>query len=196
MKSETQLPSLTALGLDQTEIGSLLYVGSYKYYCEMVDKLLKRQCPFCQIDHSVNTVLYENESWRIWVNPFASKKNQALHLVIPHKRHITHIGDMDLQSGKDLAEMFRWASVEFNLQGGGVMMRFGDPTLNAGTVRHLHCNIQVPSGTGKLDITLAKDPEKVALHHRLLPIYEKMRLGTTFDQLPPDEQELVKDKLK
>ena len=192
---EIQNPLLSIPGIDRMDIGSLLFVGSYKYYCLMVKNLQEGICPFCQIDHKINEILYENDSWRAWVNPVLGKKNTALHLVIPCKRHITHVRQLRRDEGADLVDVFNWADIEFELPGGGVTMRFGDPLFNAGTIRHLHCNIQVPDGNGKLEVTLAKDKDKILWHWKVVAIYEKMRLGTPFESLSPEEQELVKDRL-
>ena len=182
-------------GINHLDTGSLLYVTTYKYYCLLVKNLLEGTCPFCKIDQLVNKVLYENESWRAWINPVPGKKHQAIHLVIPHRHHITDIVQLNPNDGANLVKVFQWARLEFEIAGGGVMMRFGDPRLNAGTIRHLHVNIQVPDGTGKLDITLAKDKEKVEWHHKLVRVFEKMRLGTPFEHLKPDEKQMVQDRL-
>lgn len=192
---EIQTPVFSIPGIDRMDIGSLLFVGSYRYYCLMVKNLQEGICPFCQIDPTVNKVLYENNSWRAWVNPVLGKKNTALHLVIPYKRHKTHIKELSFGDGLELIDVFQWATKEFKIEGGGVTMRFGDPLLNAGTIRHLHCNIQVPDGNGKLEVTLAKDKDKILWHWKVVAIYEKMRLGTPFESLSPEEQELVKDRL-
>ncbi len=183
-------------GVDRTSIGSLLFVTTYKYYLLMVDQLQKGVCPFCEINREVNNVLNENDSWKIWANPVAGKKNQALHLVIPCNRHITHVSQLTNKEGSDLIEIIRWACSAYSISGGGVTMRFGDPLLNAGTIRHLHGNIQVPDGTGKLEITLAKDPEKMVWHRSVIRVFEKMRRGTPFDQLEPEEQNLVEGRLQ
>jgi diadenosine tetraphosphate (Ap4A) HIT family hydrolase len=195
MNAEKQ--RLVIPGIDNIDIGSLLFVTTYKYYCLMVKQLQEGTCPFCQIDPAVNIVLYENDSWRAWINPVAGKKHQKLHLVIPNKRHITHINEMTLRDGARLMEVFSWATAYFDLwdKGGGVVMRFGDPRFNAGTIRHLHANIQIPDGTGKLDVTFAKDPEKIEWHYQLVAVFEKLRLGTAVENLTSAERKLVEGRL-
>lgn len=189
-KVEMEIP-----GIDRTDIGSILFVTTYKYYLLMVENLQKGTCPFCQINPEVNKVLYNNDSWRIWQNPVPGKKHQALHLVVAHTYHLTGLDEFKGQDGVDLIDAIKWANDNFNIPGGGIMMRFGDPLLNAGTIRHLHFNIQVPDGTGKLEITLAKDQEKMAWHRSVITVFEKMRTGTPFEKLDLKEQELVRDRL-
>ena len=63
------------------------------------------------------------------------------------------------------------------LPGASLAMRFGDPALNAGSIRHLHCNIKWP----KPDIhtvseTLAKNPDDIVEKWVILKLWEKMRL--------------------
>lgn len=75
-------------------------------------------------------------------------------------------------------------------------MRFGDPRLNAGSVRHLHVNIQVPDGTGRVQVTLAKEPEEIEEKREILSIFEKMRQGATLQELGHEERALVIGRLE
>ncbi len=74
-------------------------------------------------------------------------------------------------------------------------MRFGDPNRNASSIRHLHGNIQIPNGAGRVQAVFAKNPEDIAKKHLVLQVFEKMFLGTPFEKLSEDEKKLVADKL-
>ena len=44
----------------------------------------------------------------------------------------------------ELGEHFKWGTKEFNIKGGGIVMRFGDSDLAGSTVRHLHAQLIEP----------------------------------------------------
>ncbi len=50
-------------------------------------------------------------------------------------------------------------AMKYTLAGGIIATRFGDMSLNSGTVPHLHENIMVPNGTGEVRIPVFKDPK-------------------------------------
>ena len=182
-------------GLSDEDIGTLLNVRSYDYYVSMRESIQNNTCQFCKIDHVINKVLYENASWMIFHSAFP-QKHQDLHLVIPHKKHLLHIKQLDAQDWIDFDEICVWANNHFDLPGGAIVMRFGDPRRNASSLRHLHGNIQIPNGRGRVQAVFAKSPEDIAKKHLVLQVFEKMFLGTPFNKLSAEDQELVKDKLK
>jgi len=73
-------------------------------------------------------------------------------------------------------------------------MRIGDPTYNAGSVRHIHANILVPDGTGRVRVTLAKEKEATASKMQILRVFELMRQGKEFGDLDPEDAALVQDR--
>ena len=189
-------------GIGSEDMGTLLNTGSFKYYCVMRDHIRDGTCPFCQIDTELNKVLYENEHWRIWENPVA-KKDPAVerHLVIPNKKHIVDPGEVPNEHGKSLFDIWQWASREFEIPGGALIMRFGEVKRNAGSIRHLHANIKVPTGKKKLMETLAKDEDDILRKGPVMLVMEEMyRLKikgseNPFEELSEEKKELVKDRM-
>ncbi|MCI5108520.1 MAG: hypothetical protein MRY49_01585 [Candidatus Pacebacteria bacterium] len=197
-------------GLDDQDIAILLNARNYAYYCDMIKQIQSKKCPFCQLDPEKNRVIHTSGDWRIWECPEAFKaKHIAKHFVLAPKRHITHTNCMTDKDWFHCTVLLDWATngeIGINLPGGGIIMRFGHPDLNAQSIRHLHCNIMVPDGTGEVKITLAKDPKKVTQKRVVVLIFERLRgLGISPNDpeiddraqyvLAPSEYFLVKDYL-
>ncbi len=130
----------------------------------------------------------------MWRNPFPAK-NTVEHLVLAPDRHITNLGEMTLEDWQAFRNMVYHFHDLTTHRGGAIVMRFGDPTLNAGSVRHIHANIIVPAGTGEVRVTLAKEREEIEHKKKVLCIFEKLRLGTPPKDLTMDEYTLVAGRL-
>src|SRR5581483_392012 len=167
-------------GLDNEDLGTLLNTRDYSQYVEMVGWILSRICKFCTLDKTINKVVNECDEWRTWINPFPSAHTSE-HLIIAPTRHITHIKQMSVIDWNSWAMLMSLA-VE-KLPGGCVATRFGDPKRNAGSVRHLHTNIIVPDGTGRVQVTLAKNPAEIEEKKKLIGVWEKLRTGTPMEKL-------------
>lgn len=206
-------------GLENEDINTLLNTKTYAQYVQYVKDQQNGVCPFCEpLDSNLNRVIEQitipdgdtEASWRMWENPFPVKHSER-HLVIAPKRHIIHPDHMTSGDWDCLSYLFAFAiSVQegqsIGLPGGGILLRWGDPSLNAGSIRHIHANIVVPDGTGEIKLTLAKDPEKVEQKKKVVMAFEKMRrLGEKYpdkepeelaNMLPDNELALVVDRLK
>ena len=191
MKGKLQIP-----GLKDEDIEYLVNLRNYKYYCATVANFLKGICPFCTIDPAVNKVFYENDTWVAFHCPSAFKaKNLEYHIVLAPRKHHTHFCGMSDQEKNDWVKTLGWVISSYDLQGGAIVMRFGDASLNAGSIRHLHANIMVPDKKGRVEVTLAKSPEEVEEKWRMVAVFEKMRQGMPFYRLTADEQALVHNRL-
>jgi len=182
-------------GLDQEDIGSLQNTRTFPQYCEMVRKILAGECMFCELDQKLNKVVFENDRWRAWRNPYPQEFT-AHHWIIAHREHLTHLRDVTSADGRDLFEILSRLAEPKEIYGGGVLMRFGNPLLNAGSVRHLHVNLMVPDGAGEVRVPLCKTPEEIAAKMNVIRVFEKMRQGTPFEELNLVEQVLVRDRLE
>src|SRR3972149_6083830 len=184
-------------GLDREDIGSLLNTRILPQYCEMVRRMKVGECPFCQLNTEINKVILENERWRAWDTPFnAERDHLERHVVISHRKHVTHLRDVDYTDGGTFFEILRALALPDNVSGGGELTRFGDPARNAGSIRHLHSNFYLPDGTGELRLPLCKFLDDIADKLKGIPVFEKMRLGGSFGTLEPEEQDLVRDRLE
>jgi len=107
----------------------------------------------------------------------------------------------------DLRGIISALDEKFRITGGALLIRSGDPIRHSGSVPHLHANYHVPSGLDKVEITLAKAPEKLRQKLAILKIWERMRVAMedqgvkspadmiSLNIISPDEYDLVKDKL-
>ncbi len=132
---------------DPAKLGTMANVRTPAYREHMQNTIEKGICPFCELDHSKNVVIKQNRHWRVWVNPFPYDHHEH-HLVIANARHITDITKITGDAWVQLGSIVRWCVSEFNIPGGGLVMRFGEPSKSASTLRHLHMHVQVPDGTG------------------------------------------------
>src|SRR3989344_7776550 len=126
MSSDLSIP-----GIDPEDVGTLLNTRTYKQYCEMYKRIKGKDCPFCNLDPELNKVLKTSGYWRIWKNPFPLAHTKV-HFVIAPEEHITHIHSMATSDWASFASLVDWAvnaEVGYGVEGGGLVMRFGDPRL-------------------------------------------------------------------
>jgi hypothetical protein len=197
-----ELPKIS--GLEDEEVSTLLNVRTYRQYCQYVDDRLAGKCPFCDpLDPELNKVIQaawkDGLGWRMWQNPFPIK-HSTTHLIIAPVRHIVHPDSMESGDWDQMANLINYAisgrdGLGMGLPGGGVLMRWGDPKLNAGSIRHVHANIIVPDGTGEVRLPLAKEPAEVEEKTRVIAVFERMRCGVKLENLPYEEQKLVEGRM-
>ena len=176
----TEPHELVVPGLDGQDVAILLNARNFAYYCDMVTEIRMSMCPFCDpLDADKNRVIKMHGGWRMWECPAKFRAEEiARHFVIAPVRHFTHIMGMTMQDWSDLGHIASWACEDegLGLTGGALVMRFGNPTFHAGSIRHLHCNIIRPRGDCECKVTLVKDPVKIARKKQVLAVWEKMRL--------------------
>jgi len=131
----------------------------------------------------------------MWLNPFP-QKHHAFHIVAAYRLHTNDLAALNDDDWRRLGKAFSWVQEKYKFPGGALAIRFGNPRFNAGSIRHLHFNIQVPDGSGRVQITLAKEPEEILAKNQILRVFEKMRQGTSFENLSLAEQSLVRDRMQ
>lgn len=128
-------------------LGTIENVRTPAYRAHMQATIEQGICPFCRLDHAKNVVIKQNRHWRVWKNPFPYEHHEH-HLVVASVRHIDDVSKLTGDMWVQLGAIIRWAVREFKIEGGGIVMRFGEPAKSASTLRHLHAHIQVPDETG------------------------------------------------
>ena len=205
MKETATLETLkrTIPGLQKSDIGSLLNTGTYSYYRLLRGYNTTGVCPFCQVDPTVNDILFKNEYWMIWDNP-VGKKEPALerHLVIPFRG--SHATDLQVFKTAGVSDAYfqiiLWAQENLGVEAGAIIMRFGDPRKNAGSIRHLHGNIKIPTGEMRYTETLAKDASDLETKGAKILLWEKMYQAelngnkTPGNVLTPEEKAFLEKK--
>ena len=97
-------------------------------------------CPFCPEnlcqEHS-QPILFETDHWTVTNNqwPYQGAK---VHILIISKKHAERIGDLPEESGEELYRIARQLERDYDIQGGALAGRFGEPELTGASVRHLH----------------------------------------------------------
>ncbi len=147
---------------------------------------------FCDPLGPKNVVLFGVGGWRVWENPFP-EPNTKLHLVLAAARHISTEEMPGVEDFTAIGRIFVWATERYrnHMEGGGVLMRFGSPEYNAGTILHLHANIMVPNLKGEVRPPLAKTPDRDARGYRRIELFEKLRQVTSLSGLTDEEFELL-----
>jgi diadenosine tetraphosphate (Ap4A) HIT family hydrolase len=133
---------------DSSTLGTMENVHSLAYRAHMEGTIAKGKCPLCDpLDPEINKVIRETAHFRLWANPFAYAHHEH-HLIIAPVAHVTDIAEITPEMWGEIGALVRWAVREFDIKGGGLVMRFGDSKFTASTLHHLHMHIQVPDLTG------------------------------------------------
>src|SRR5450631_27931 len=105
---------LVVPGLGDQDIALLPNARNYEYYCDMIEQIKKRECPFCDpMDPEKNTAIKSFGGWRIWECPAAFRAADiARHYVVAPTRHFTHVIDMRTNDWCDLGALIEWAGGE------------------------------------------------------------------------------------
>lgn len=101
-------------------------------------------CPLCPpMKWHPNPTLKEDGRWFITKNshPYPNTEH---HFLVICKRHIEDLSDLSGRDLSSLLKLVKWATKEFNIQGGGLTMRFGDTLYTGATIKHLHAHLIVP----------------------------------------------------
>lgn len=143
-----QLPS-TFPGMSQVASTGVYLMGcrSFEQFCGTIRSLTepKRFCPFCCTERARRnqSAAESTASWMLLQNEYPHKGTESMWLIVP-KRHLSSpielVGDDWMEIGDLLTRCLHTP----NMDGGGIMWRFGDPRFHAGTVEHLHINIIRP----------------------------------------------------
>ena len=179
-------------GLIEHQVLTLTRARNFEQYVHMIEEYLAGKCLFCDPLGSKNVVLHETDGWRLWENPFP-ESNTALHLVLASVRHISTEQLPGVEEFIAVGKLFAWAKERYadRMQGGGVLMRFGSPEFNAGTILHLHAHILVPNLKGEVRLPLAKDVERNERGYKRLHVFEKLRGGGSQLDLTDEERALI-----
>lgn len=117
----------------------------------MEEILREGKCPFCPGNlPEGNQIIRKTNYWFLMPNMWPYE-NTRIHLVAVHITHVEKLEDVHPREWSDLFQLLRWAEREFEVEGGGIGIRFGDPRINRATVRHLHTHFIVPEITDKSD---------------------------------------------
>ncbi len=119
----------------------------------------ERFCPFCptELTRRRREPTETEGGWILLENEFP-RQDARMFLVVP-RRHLTSDDNLGTDDWQDIGKLHRSCKSLYNIPGGGLLMRFGDPRDHAGTIQHLHMNVIQPTREGGCTLPLAKSRE-------------------------------------
>lgn len=144
--------------LTEEELFCLEGCRNYPQYYKMRKDFEECVCTFCNLNRTLNTVLFEDEYVFAWiVHEQFMRKELTYHALFVPKRHVRFETDLSDEEVLSLHTAKKVLHVRFAYKGGVTHVREGDMRLNAGTVPHLHYNTFMPNCTGEVRIPVYKD---------------------------------------
>lgn len=101
------------------------------------------KCPFCMenlMEYHTNPILFESEHWVLTEN-FAPYDGVKKHYLLISKKHCVGFWELSPQAQINLFEIFDTVRKDDAMQGGTIVMRWGDTEYNSATVTHLHAQL-------------------------------------------------------
>lgn len=112
----------------------------------MEQMLAEAHCPFCAENlekYHKEPNIKEGTYWLLTTNQWPYK-NTKLHFLFILKYHAETLAELDTAAITELGELSQWLEREYHIEGGGIVMRFGDTQFSGGTIPHLHAQLLVP----------------------------------------------------
>lgn len=143
--------------LTDEEIFCLQGCRSYAQYYHMRQNFERQHCSFCQLDRSINRVLWEDEHVLAWEIPKNFQRSELEHqfMVVP-VRHLRFPWELQKNELLSLSQAQIFLNEKYQFTGGMWFARFGDMRLNCGTVPHIHWNLWQPKGNAQVSIPVVK----------------------------------------
>lgn len=121
---------------------------------KIMEKIQKEGfCPFCLKNarkSKLLPIIKKGKYWHIRHNSWPYE-NTKVHLLAIYNIHAEKMSDIDSEAAKELFELAKWYETEYDIKGGAIGMRFGDPLLNGATVNHIHVHFISAKITDKND---------------------------------------------
>ncbi|MFA4930758.1 MAG: HIT domain-containing protein [Patescibacteria group bacterium] len=117
-------------------------------------------CPFCPqylLKYHSKPIIKETTHWFLTEN-MSPYEGTAFHLMLISKRHFTMPGEMKATESTDLFKLIGWTTDKFKINGGALLIRFGENAMTGGSVDHFHVHIIV----GEADQN-DKDADKIKI---------------------------------
>lgn len=117
--------------------------GEYKKVIETIAKTGK--CPFCKenFKYHKKPIYKRKKDWFLTNNTWPYK-NTKCHLIILGDRHKENFSELTKSDFESVAYLTNWAIKKWDIKGGGLAIRFGNPNLTGASVSHIHFHIISP----------------------------------------------------
>ena len=103
-------------------------------------------CPFDEAylaNYHKQPILQQGKYWMLTLNQWPYEYTRV-HLLAIARQHVETIAELEAGAAEELFDHVKWAIQEYQIDFGGLAMRFGDVRHNGASVNHLHAHIIVP----------------------------------------------------
>ena len=181
-------PEMSALRSTQVY---LMGCRSFKQFCSTLRALVvpEEYCPFCPKELKRRERVPEASigRWHLLRNEFPHRNVKQMWLIVPDG-HVTDPDNLTDNDWANLGRIVHRCRRQCGIRSGGVMLRFGDPCFNVGTVEHLHVNIIEPIPGKEFRAPFAKHmPEHEEDYGRLLGLRDELKAKGGAEWLFSDE---------
>ena len=117
----------------------------------MIDREGKNEDPLApqNLDPEAQQTLFETKHWCITLNRFPYENTQMQILGIS-KDDVYDYKDLSPEAFAEIQEIWTKLAVEYNLDGGGLCWRFGDPAKSGASLKRLHFHVIMPEEDKKV----------------------------------------------
>lgn len=98
-------------------------------------------------------ILFSTKYWYVSCNRFPNENIEHQFLVASLKP-IYNIDDMPKEMWEELRDIWKRLIVEFNIPGGALCYRFGNPIVSGASLRRIHAHVVVPKKDNKVKFTI------------------------------------------
>lgn len=101
------------------------------------------KCPFCRdnlLEYHTKPLLFENEYWILTEN-FAPYEGARKHYLLITQEHCVGFWELSDEAKLSLFSILDMVREKDAIEGGSIVMRFGDTEYTSGTVTHLHAQL-------------------------------------------------------
>jgi diadenosine tetraphosphate (Ap4A) HIT family hydrolase len=112
-------------------------------------------CPFCRGNfrwhpHPILKEVPGPSGWFI-TRVRDNYPNARLHFLVVCNRHVEHVLELTPEDWANLGQLITWACQAFDLEGGGLALRFGPTKKTGASVQHLHAHLIDPELDSETD---------------------------------------------
>lgn len=111
-----------------------------EYKKAMKEIVTTTECPLCTLKWHPNPIIRDDGFWLLTKNGFPYEDTKQ-HLLLIAKRHVEEFAELTDQEAVSMFRTINWANNEFNIEGGGLAMRYGDSRYTGATMKHLHAHL-------------------------------------------------------
>jgi diadenosine tetraphosphate (Ap4A) HIT family hydrolase len=103
------------------------------------------KCPFCRenlLQYHTKPILHESEHWILTEN-FAPYEGTKHHFLLIAQKHCVGFWELSKEAQVDFFDVLDMVRKEHDLQGGTIIMRWGDTERTSASVTHLHAQLVI-----------------------------------------------------